>query len=328
MKNLIIVMALMAVGIHAQLTKIAVMNLSSNSMQASDVVSITNAISQELFTSGYFDIMERAAIDKIFAEQGLQQAGVTENEVAKVGKIIGVQKMFLGSVEQREKHYSLVLKLVNVETGRVENMISEEYKGDLDGLLGKGIKKMVKKFTKEDLGLKAIEIKVSFIATRKGKTFDVKSGDTLKSGDRLRLTLKPNQRCHVYVINKDARENFYTLFPNPAQRYKALSADEEYSVPNEGESFELDEVTGREYVYIIASLTPLNGIESLIYQDDNKILQKEKVLDQITTRGFARIVKSDNMKIKLDKGINFEGNSNLLSGSESFQYNVFFEHTD
>ena len=328
MRYLLLFALVISNPVSAQLPKVAVLDLASKSLGVEQVTSLTNKLTQELFKSGYYDIMERAHLDKVFGEQMLQQTDLVADadKAAQAGKLIGVRKVFIGSVELADKTYSVNIKLVDVETGRIEHMVTKEFDGPYKKLLQDGIRAVVEKLTKEAPSLQPIDLEFSFIVLRDAKTFSVQSGDTLMSGDKVHLLVKPNQRCFIYMVNQDAKGNVYSIFPNPTQRYKALEAGKEYHIPAEESSFELDEVTGTETIYVTASLQPVQEIEQLIFQDKVEAVQKEKLLNHIATRGFAKIVKGNDVKVKLEKGISFEGNTSILSGTETFQHKVVFEH--
>ena len=329
MRHLFLILLLFSVTIPAQLPKIAVLDLTSKSLQKSDIKAITDKLTQEIYKTGYYDLIERSNIEKVFEEHELSQSGIIdENDAVELGKIAGVQKILLGSVEKTENVYAVNIRLVNVVNARIESMVSYEHDGKIKKLIKKGVAEIVKELTGKELGLKRIEVEFSFIAVREGKSFSVKSGDTLKTGDRIHITVKPNQRCYVYMINQDAKGDVYSLFPNPSQRYMALEAGVEYRIPSKGMSFELNENTGKEHIYITASQTPMNDIEQLILKGKNKITEKDKLLETIATRGLAKVVKGNETVIELENGLSFNCITDILSGSGAFRYEVVFEHTE
>ena len=317
-----------AFTVSAQLPKIAVLDLSSKSLPKSDVKAITGRLTQEIYKSGYYELVERSNLAKLFEEHKLNQSDITDkSDAIKLGKVAGAQKILFGAVEKMDDVYIINIKLVNVETACIENMVSYEHDGKLKKLIKKGIAEIVNELTGKELGLKPIQVEFSFIAVREGKSFSVKSGDTLQTGDRIHITVKPNLRCYVYMINQDAKGNVYSLFPNPSQRYMALEAGVEYHIPGKGMSFELDENTGKEHIYITASQIPMNDIEQLILKDKNEITEKDKLLGTIATRGLAKIVKGNETIIELENGVSFNCITDILSGSGAFRYEVVFEHT-
>ncbi|MDR3570521.1 MAG: DUF4384 domain-containing protein [Syntrophobacteraceae bacterium] len=90
----------------------------------------------------------------------------------------------------------------------------------------------------------------------------VTSGMALSSGDKLKMMIRMKNKCFVYLIHKDSQGNFTMLFPySPQQADSAYRRDRNYFVP-EGEAwFELDNRTGKETFYLIASDQRLLDIE-------------------------------------------------------------------
>lgn len=218
-------------------------------------------------------------------------------------------------------------KYVDVETGRIENIISFEQKsGGLKELISQGIHKLVKKI-KEEIKLKtSLNVQFSFMAIRGNESFTVQSGDTLLSGDNIHITVVPSQRCYIYIINQDAKGEVYSLFPNPAQRYRALNAGVEYHIPGNDLSFELDENTGKESLYLIASLNPIKDIEKIVFTSTKNVSEKQKLFGVISSRGFAKIMKGNKTAINLKSGKSFNSLADLLYGNDAFRHIIVFEH--
>ena len=67
---------------------------------------LTDKISTLIIESQRFNVIDRRNIDKIMREQGLQMSGIIdENTAVEFGKIIGVQKMLIGSFTKNTTDY-------------------------------------------------------------------------------------------------------------------------------------------------------------------------------------------------------------------------------
>jgi hypothetical protein len=67
---------------------------------------LTDKISTLIIESQRFNVIDRRNIDKIMREQGLQMSGIIdENTAVEFGKIIGVQKMLIGSFTKNATDY-------------------------------------------------------------------------------------------------------------------------------------------------------------------------------------------------------------------------------
>jgi hypothetical protein len=98
---------------------IAVAELTPQNMSAGDAAVVSDMIRSELVKKGTFNVIEKANMDKIMAEQAFQQTGCTDAECAvKLGKMLNVQRMVVGSFGKLMDAYFLNIRLIDVETGK------------------------------------------------------------------------------------------------------------------------------------------------------------------------------------------------------------------
>jgi len=124
---------------------ISVMNLKSGSgINEGEALTLTDRLLVELVRTTRFEVTERARRDEVLKEVGFQQTGACDEAscLAQVGKYLGVQKMVGGSVGQIGKTYSVNLRMVDVETGRIEQTATKDYPGSIDYLLTTAMKEV------------------------------------------------------------------------------------------------------------------------------------------------------------------------------------------
>jgi curli biogenesis system outer membrane secretion channel CsgG len=98
---------------------------------------VSDMLATTLFKTGKFDIYERAQMEAILSEQSLQMSGAMTTESAvKVGKLLGVKYLVVGSVNQfgqketgvsafgigvksTTAHVACDVRLIEVETGKL-----------------------------------------------------------------------------------------------------------------------------------------------------------------------------------------------------------------
>lgn len=102
--------------------------------------------------------------------------------------------------------------------------------------------------------------------TSLGPQFEVISRDTmLRSGDQIKFFLKVEKNCFVYLIYKSSQGELSVLFP---YRFKLLADNYQISgqhyIPEGDQWFELDNVTGTEKFYLLASADRLSDLEALV----------------------------------------------------------------
>jgi len=163
-----------------------------------------------------------------------------------------------------------------------------------------------------------VQFQWAFGALKKanGSKFEAVMKDTdLKTGDQIKFFLKVNKNCFVYLIYRSSQGELSVLFP---QRFKLKSA--EYTVagnhyiPKGDQWFELDEHTGEERFYLLATVERLLGLEALINEYESADAAKKpelakKILFEI------RKLRKQHLKFKTyaERPVNIIGN---LRGTE------------
>jgi len=114
----------------------AVLPLSSNGISLSEALVLTDELLSVLVQSNTYIVVERSNMESILKEQGFQMSGCTSSECAvEAGKLLGVQKMITGSVGKLGVIYNINLRLFDVETGEIEQNISQKHEGSKEELL-------------------------------------------------------------------------------------------------------------------------------------------------------------------------------------------------
>jgi len=128
---------------------IAVIDLIGNNVSDNEVKALTDRLRVELFNTKHFKVVERAMMEEILEEQGLQQSGCTTTEcIVEVGKLIGVEQIVGGSISKVGNTFSVSARIVSVETGNILHTATHDYKGEIDDLLTTGMKKVAIDLTK------------------------------------------------------------------------------------------------------------------------------------------------------------------------------------
>jgi len=107
---------------------IAVANIEAEGTATSDAMMVAEILRSELVRSGAFRVADKRNMDKMLAEQAFQQTGCTNTECAvKLGKVLNVRKMVVGSFGKLMGQYMLNVHFVDVETGEI--VYSDSAKG-------------------------------------------------------------------------------------------------------------------------------------------------------------------------------------------------------
>jgi len=119
------------------LPMVAVLDLEGRGVERSEAGVIADNIVANLQQSGRFRVMERSQINEILREQNFQQSGACDGSecAVQMGKVLGIDRMVVGSVGRVGGTYALSLRMVSVSTGEILRTTSRNRKGTIDEVL-------------------------------------------------------------------------------------------------------------------------------------------------------------------------------------------------
>ena len=132
MKKIILILCLIlsAANVFSQQgkTTAAVLELEALEGISKGVTTIlSNYLRNQIVTLGDFTIVTRENMEQVLQEQKFQLSGCTSQEcMVQIGQLLGVRKIFAGSIGKVGKTYILEIKLIDVETGKIEGAQIEE----------------------------------------------------------------------------------------------------------------------------------------------------------------------------------------------------------
>ena len=110
--------------------KIAVMDLKAGvGVNANEVEGLSDMLINTMYESGKFNIVERSQIDQVLKEWDFQVSELTNEQLVKVGQVLGVKAILIGTVNFLAEHknldgsmtgeYNVDVRAVDVESGEV-----------------------------------------------------------------------------------------------------------------------------------------------------------------------------------------------------------------
>lgn len=100
---------------------LAILQVESQELPAIVTSGVTEIIRSEFSNIGNFIVVERDRMDQIMEEQKLALSGMLDEDTAvEIGALLSAQKIVLGELNPLGEEYSLVLRIVDVETGQSE----------------------------------------------------------------------------------------------------------------------------------------------------------------------------------------------------------------
>jgi curli biogenesis system outer membrane secretion channel CsgG len=128
-------------GQQQQQQNVAVINFEALGLSQVEAAALTDRFRSELFKTGKFTVLERDKMDEILVEQGLQQSGCTSSEcLVEMGKLLNVHQIFAGSVSQFGNLFSVTVRLVDIQTGKIQDSNSQDFNSGKEKLLTDGMK--------------------------------------------------------------------------------------------------------------------------------------------------------------------------------------------
>ena len=96
------------------------------------------------------------------------------------------------------------------------------------------------------------------------KQVPIKEDMKLKTGDQLKMFVELRKPCFVYVIHHGARGEIQRLFPYDIQQFTTDYQTSKIEIPPNDGWFRINEQTGLETFYLVASAQRLTDLEQLL----------------------------------------------------------------
>lgn len=139
--GIILILTFQLSSLSAQQIAIAVTDFEGIGISHDDARALTARLRNELFKLGKFEIVERALMENILAEQNFQMTGCTTNDcLVEIGMLLGAEQMVGGTISKLGSTYSISARIVDVESGRIIAVTDYDLNGILDDLLTTGMK--------------------------------------------------------------------------------------------------------------------------------------------------------------------------------------------
>jgi peroxiredoxin/TolB-like protein len=119
----------------SQKSTIAILPFDAAGISSDEVTILTNQLSSEIYKLGEYTVIERSKMDLLLKEQGFQQAVCNTSECAIVaGKLLGVEKIIVGTIGRLGTLITISARIVDVQSGMIENNLSKEVSGSIETL--------------------------------------------------------------------------------------------------------------------------------------------------------------------------------------------------
>jgi len=119
---------------------IAILDFEANGITISEAKTLTDKFRYEIIQLEKYQVIERSQSEAILKEQGFQQLGCTSMECAvEIGRLIGVSKIFAGSIGKIGTIYAINCRIIDVETAKILQYYEIPFNGNIEDLYKKGM---------------------------------------------------------------------------------------------------------------------------------------------------------------------------------------------
>lgn len=187
---MVFIMAFVSMNAQNQKMKIAVMDFRPGvGVSQSETEGLSDMLINTLFQTGKFEIIERTQIDQAKKELKFQETEPTYEQIAQMGRFLGVEAVLVGTVNKLFDEYNVDVRAINVESAKVVTTAGRS----LDKKSASAFRKMMEKLGKE-LADNLIEEKT--VVVEEVKKPVVKKNNFRKSG----FTLRPEVGFNIPIL--------------------------------------------------------------------------------------------------------------------------------
>jgi len=301
--------------------------------------------------------IERSALKKVVLEQKFTHSGLADPATtAELGRLIGAEALVLGTVTVLAESVDVNVRAVDAQTAAILGTADTELPrtGSLAGNID------------PDAAVAqapALTLTTTLLGERENSSggYDqvvVTEGSTLKSGDGLKIAFQTNREAFVYCLLLDSQGKGSVIFPMEGiATSNRVQGGRDVVIPPGEDWFFLDQNTGTETIYVLASLGSMPEIDTLVAKleqmgptRDHKLADQEVAAFAYqgacgstrgiggvkkgggckpavgATRGIGGVKKSRPVKFKLTGGKEIEQQKEMLTGAGAVVRVVTFQH--
>lgn len=130
----------------------AVLDMQPHGIKKEDAQVLSDRFRVEMFLGKGYRMLEREKMDEILKEQGFQKSGACEQSecAVEVGKLLGVNRMVIGTISHIGTTWTVTARTIDVETGEIVQTAVLDRKGEIDELLQPGMQELVEKLQESE----------------------------------------------------------------------------------------------------------------------------------------------------------------------------------
>ena len=99
---------------------LAVLDLEAKNTSTTDASILSDFLQESLVKHTPYQVIEREKIQIVLKEQQFQISGCTDESIIRIGKLMGADKILIGSLSHLETKYHLSIRIVCIASGKIE----------------------------------------------------------------------------------------------------------------------------------------------------------------------------------------------------------------
>ena len=108
----------------------------TSGMTNETAITLTNKFRSEMAKTQKFTMVERSAMEQVMSEQRFSVSDLADQDKAiELGKLLSASKVVVGDIGKIGQTYSIFVRLIDTQTGSIENTETLDYRGAQEGLL-------------------------------------------------------------------------------------------------------------------------------------------------------------------------------------------------
>ena len=152
------------------------------------------------------------------------------------------------------------------------------------------------------------------------KPVSVKEDRQLKTGDQLKMFVILRKPCFVYVIHHGARGEIQRLFPYDIEQFTTdYETSKTYEIPPDDGWFRLNEQTGLETFYLVASAQRLTDLEQLLATYTAAPPAEQPQVATNILSELRNLLKQHRASVKPGRPVPIAGNMRIPKGIEGVE---------
>jgi TolB-like protein len=203
-----------------QRTMVAVLNFTSPSESFSDYV--IEELIGELLQGRKVTVVDRRSIALIMGEMKFQYSGyVSDESIQSIGKMLGAQSIVSGSLTDMGTNYRFRIRIVSVETARIQTQISLDLKKDTQVEYLMGGKTAAREIERQEKSKPTSNVRDNWVSGELSGGYNLWQGTGLSVGARYERMFGPNVSLGV---------DFYRFIPFDKTYYESDYSGENHEI--------------------------------------------------------------------------------------------------